>query len=75
MSPLWLAAIFFQIAWLASWWRCSVVRMKSSLEMSSASARRRNSAELRSASSRGVTPCVAAVCTILMPCSSVPVRK
>ena len=30
---------------------------------------------LRSTSSRGVTFSLAAVCSILMPCSSVPVRK
>ena len=41
----------------------------------SVSAKARKRAELRSASSCGVMPSAVAVCCILMPCSSVPVRN
>ncbi len=55
-------------------WRGSVVRMKSSCEHSAAPASASN-AELLSGSSAAVMPCLAAVCCIFRPCSSVPVRK
>ena len=75
MSPLLAAAMRRQISWLDLKCRSSVVRMKSVLEMSSVFASSRKRAELRSASARVDSPSRCAVCTILSPCSSVPVRK
>ena len=73
MSPF--ACMRSQIATEERWWRGSVVRMKSSFEQLSRFTMAWKRGTLRSASSRGVRFSLAAVCTILMPCSSVPVRK
>ena len=64
-----------QIAAEDTWWRGSLVRMKASLEQFSRTAIAWKRGTLRSVSSRGVSFSLAAVCSILMPCSSVPVRK
>ena len=73
MSPL--AAIRSHRAAQARLCRSSVVRMKSSLEMSSAAAMARNCAETSSANACGANPASRAVFSTFCPCSSVPVRN
>ena len=61
--------------WTAWWCRGSVVRMKSSLEMSrSAHAAAKRGANW-SVQAAGVSPCSSAARATFCPCSSVPVRK
>jgi len=73
MSPA--ASICCQMAIDARWWRSSVVRMNWSFEHSSRSTMALKRGTLRSTSCGGVSFSFAAVCSILMPCSSVPVTK
>ena len=73
MSPA--SVIRCQIAFDASRWSASVVRMNRSKEMPSFSCRRWNTSELRRASSAVGMPSASAVWAIFRPCSSVPVRN
>ena len=65
----------FQRSCTARYWRGSVVRMKSSLEISSSCHRSLKRGACESHHSCGVMPWSAAASATFSPCSSMPVRN
>ncbi len=61
--------------WTARWCRGSVVRMKSSFEISRSAQAEANRGANWSVHSAAVSPCSSAARATFWPCSSVPVRK